>query len=283
MTEDERRADSLAEYLEELNKSRGSLERSVYKAARQQVNEELDAGRGDAFVLAGRGWHPGVIGIVAGRLAEKFHRPVLMIALDQAGVKPGVGSGRTIPGLNLVESLASCSDQLITFGGHSAAAGFKIEEGMVAALREAFNQYVAENLPQDDRTGELQIDAEIPFAALTLSAVESLERMAPFGQGNPRPLLCSTEIELAAPPKTMGGGDRHLAVQLSQSGVRLRGVGFGHGERADELASASGTFSFAYRPVINTFRNRRSVEIHVVDWREDGLVQNQYASAEADS
>ena len=267
ITEDQRRAASLAEYLNELNKSRDSLERSVYKAAQQQALEAIDAGNGHAFVLAGRGWHAGVIGIVAGRLAEKFHRPVLLVALDQAGSKPGMGSGRAIPGFNLVEGLASCKELLISHGGHAAAAGFKVAESNLESLRAAFCQYAAENLSELDLQAELNIDGEIPFAALTLEALQRVERLAPFGQANPRPLLCTTDVELAAEPKTIGGGDRHLALQLAQHGVRIRGVAFGRGEYADELAKRDGPLSFAYRPVINTFRNRRSVEIHVVDWQ----------------
>ncbi|NIL99352.1 MAG: single-stranded-DNA-specific exonuclease RecJ [Planctomycetales bacterium] len=267
ITEDQRRASSLAEYLGELNKSRESLERSVYKAARQQALDAIDAGHGTAFVLADHGWHAGVIGIVAGRLADKFHRPVLLVALDQAASKPGMGSGRAIPGFNLVEGLASCQELLISHGGHAAAAGFKVAENNLESLRTAFCQYAAENLAEQDLQAELKIDGEIPFAALTMQAVEHLERLAPFGQANPRPLLCTTDVELAAPPKTIGGGDRHLALQLAQHAVRIRGVAFGQGEYADQLSQREGTLSFAYRPVINTFRNRRSVEIHVVDWQ----------------
>ncbi|NIP86922.1 MAG: single-stranded-DNA-specific exonuclease RecJ [Planctomycetales bacterium] len=275
ITEDQGRAGSLAEYLHELNKSRDSLERSVYKAARQQAEADLDAGQETALVLAGRGWHAGVIGIVAGRLVEKFHRPVLLVALDPAGSRPGVGSGRTIPGFNLVEGLASCQELLVSHGGHAAAAGFKVEEGQLDSLRTAFCQYARENLSEAELQAELTIDGEIPFAALTLDALEQLERLAPFGQGNPRPLLCTTDVQLAAEPQTIGGGDRHLALQLAQHGVRIRGVAFGRGEYADQLAQGDGLFSFAYRPVINTFRNRRRVEIHVVDWQSASAAERK--------
>jgi single-stranded-DNA-specific exonuclease len=144
-----------------------------------------------------------------------------------------------------------------------------VEPSQLDAFRGALQDYLADHFPQSSAPSELRIDAEVPFSALTLAAVQQIERLAPFGQANPRPLLCSSGIELAAPPRTIGGGDRHLALQLSHYGVRLRGVAFGGGEWASQLSDIGGPLSFAYRPVINTFRGRRSVEIHIDDWQPD--------------
>src|SRR5262245_22167460 len=136
MTTDSReRAQQLAEYIHELNSSRESLERSIQLAAAKQIKEQFDPDGDSALVLAGRDWHQRVIGLVAGRLAEKYHRPVILIALDKFGVKPGVGSARSPNGLNLHAALASCSQHLVSFGGHTCAAGLKIEESRVDAFR----------------------------------------------------------------------------------------------------------------------------------------------------
>lgn len=261
------RASALAEYLSELNGSRQSLERSIYLAANKQAQEEYDVEQDPALVLAERGWHPGVIGIVAGRLAEKFHRPVVLVALDELGVKPGVGSARSVPGFNLHEALASCTHHLLSHGGHAAAAGLKIDETNLDAFRSDFCECAASGISDEQRVAELWIDAEVGFGELSLPSVLELERLAPFGQANPRPLLCATGVTLAGAPQRIGGGGRHLSLKLSQHGATLRGVAFGGGDWADELAGVEGPLSVAFRPVINDFRGRRSVELHVADWQ----------------
>jgi single-stranded-DNA-specific exonuclease len=269
------RAAALADYLHELNGSRESLERSVYLAASKQIQERFDPEIDAALVLDGRDWHPGVIGIVAGRLAEKHHRPVVMIALDGVGVKPGIGSARGVPGFDMHEALRACSEHLLSHGGHAAAAGLKIEEPRIDAFRDDFCRLASQAIREDQRTAELWIDSETPFSSLTLDVVQEIEKLAPFGQGNHRPLLAATGITLAEPPKRIGGGGRHLAVRLVQHGVKLRGVAFGGGDWSAELAAADGPISLAFRPVINSFNGRRTVELHVADWRCDDELPNE--------
>jgi len=269
LTDSTERAAQLAEYLNELNASRESLERKIYLAANKQAQEQFDPESDAALVLADRGWHAGVTGIVAARLVEKYHRPVVLIALDPLGVKLGLGSARSVPGFQLHEALAACGPRLASHGGHAAAAGLKIEESQVDAFRAEFCEYAAEQIAAASRVAEIHIDAETPFSALTLKAVEQLEHLAPFGHGNPRPLLCTSDVQLAEPPRRIGGGERHLALRLVQHGVPLRAVAFGGGEWADDLAKSNGPIAVAFRPVINEFRGRRSVELHLCDWRSD--------------
>ncbi len=262
------RATELSQYLDQLNASRKTLERSIQLAAGKQAKEIYDLENEPALVVADRGWHPGVIGIVAGRLAEKFHRPVVVISWDQLGLKPGVGSARSVPGCNLHEALLSCQDFLLGCGGHAAAAGLKIEESQLSAFRVAFSEAVAKQLGASPQDGELAIDAEAPLSAFTLQAVQQIERLAPFGQSNSRPLLCTTDVKLDGPPKTMGNEGHHLSMKLSQYGVSFRAVAFGGGDWLDDLIEATGPLDVAFRPVINTFRGQRNVELHLVDWRK---------------
>lgn len=266
-TDSAERATALAEYIHELNSQRDSLERSIYLAANKQVKENFHPEHEPALVLNGRGWHPGVIGIVASRLVDKYHRPVVIIAQDNLGIKSATGSGRSACGVNLHEAFAACTEHLVGHGGHAAAAGLRIEDDNIDGFREAFCEYVAGELTEENRTAEVHIDAEAPFSQLTLQTVEQIETLAPFGQGNPRPVLCCSDIELPVPPKTMGGGDRHLNAQLRHGQVTLRAVAFGKGEWAESLSKHNGPVEIAYRPVINEFRGRRNVEIHLVDWR----------------
>lgn len=260
------RANALAEHVHRLNSDRDSLERKVLRAATEQIEEHFDPVNDPALVLAGRGWHPGVIGIVAGRIAEKHHRPTIVISLDEFGGKPGVGSGRSACGLNLHHALAACRDHLVSCGGHAAAAGLKVEEDRVDTFRAAFCEHVSAEVAPADRIAEIQIDAETALGHLTLQTVEAMERLSPFGQCNPRPVLCVSGVMLAEPPKKMGEGERHLAVTLHHQGKRIRGIAFGKAEWADELAKA-GPLDIAFRPVINEFRGYKNVEIHLVDWR----------------
>jgi single-stranded-DNA-specific exonuclease len=267
VTERPERARELAEYIDNLNATRQTLERSIHLAAAKQVKEQFDPLEDAALVLADQGWHPGVIGIVAGRLAERFHRPVVMISWDKTGMRPGVGSARSVPGFDLHAALAECGEFLISHGGHAAAAGLKIAPGQLSGFRGAFCEMAASRISEEQRFAELFIDVEAPLSAFTLQAVQQIERLGPFGQGNTRPLLCASGATLTAPPRAMGSNGTHLSMMLGQHGVTMRAVAFGGGDWAEALAAVEGPLDIAFRPVINNFRGRQSVELHLVDWR----------------
>ncbi len=267
------RAQELAQYIDGLNSTRQTLERSMQLAASKQAKESFDPVQDAALVLADHDWHPGVIGIVAGRLADRFHRPVVMISWDKTGMRPGVGSARSVPGFDLHAALADCGEFLVAHGGHAAAAGLKIEERQLAGFRNAFCETAATRISHDQRIAELFIDVEAPLSAFTLQTVYQIERLAPFGQGNARPLLCASGVTISGEPKAIGSSGRHLSLNLSQHGVTLRAVAFGGADWADELAAVAGPLDIAFRPVINNFRGRQSVEIHLVDWRPAGAAE----------
>lgn len=261
------RAFKLAEYIHQLNDQRQTLERSVFRAAHQQARELFDPRNVPALVLSGRGWHPGVIGIVAGRLAEKYHRPVVLISLDELSSKPGMGSGRSVPGFNLHEALAACGEHLIAHGGHNAAAGLTVDEAAIDAFRIDFCAYAERNISVEERVAELFVDAEAPFAMLTHQTVRQIESLAPFGHGNARPVLCTREVHLAEAPRRIGSSGRHLSLKLEQHGIKVRAVAFGGGEWEDQLLAADGPLAVAFKPVINTWRGRHTVEMQLTDWR----------------
>ena len=266
--ENEERAKSLAEYIDQLNKSRDSLDRSILRAANKQIKEEFDIAIEPAIVLGHTDWHVGVIGIVAGRLAEKYHRPTILISIDKLGNKPATGSCRTSGGVDLLKALQGCSEHLIKFGGHRAAAGISIDPAKIPEFREAFCHQIALQSTPEERIPELDIDAEAQLSQLTIQTINELEKLAPFGQGNPRPVMCVSNVKLARSPKTMGKEDRHLDLQLIQQDIKIRAVGFGKGEWVQELSSlAESPFDFAFKPVINDFGGRRKVELHLIDFR----------------
>lgn len=268
VTQDETRADALAAYIQVLNENRTKLERSIQLSASKQLKEVHSPADDPAFVLASPTWHPGVIGIVAGKLAEKYRRPVVMIALDKLGSKPGTGSGRSPNGVNLHAAFQECGSLLISGGGHAAAAGLRIEESNLSAFRSAFMEAVAEQMSDDVAEAEIDFDAEAPLGQLDLSVMGQVELLAPFGMGNPRPLFCAIGVDLAEAPKLMGESGRHMSLQLAQHGHRMRGVAFGQAEEwLPEMSEVSGPIDLAFRPVINEFRGFRKVELQLVDWR----------------
>lgn len=266
-TDSAERAQKLAEFIHGLNDQRQTLERSVYRAAHKIAEEKYDPAQSAALVLAGRGWHAGVIGIVAGRLAEQYHRPTILISLDELGAKPAMGSGRSVNGFNLHAALAACDEHLVCHGGHEAAAGLTIDERAIDAFRRDFCAYAEASISEEERIAELFVDAETPLTALTHQTVRQIENLAPFGCGNERPMLCTSEVRLAEPPRRIGTNGHHLSLRLEQHGVALRGVAFGGGDWEQDLIDANGPLSIAFKPVINSFRGRQTVEMHIADWR----------------
>ncbi|RMF88990.1 MAG: single-stranded-DNA-specific exonuclease RecJ [Planctomycetota bacterium] len=266
ITEREDRARELAEYIDRLNDQRQSLERSIYLRALKQAKEKFDPENDAALVLADYQWHKGVIGIVAGRLAETFHRPVVVVSLDRSGTSPGTGSARSIPGVHLYHALSACCDHLIKYGGHAMAAGLSIDPGQLDAFRAALCEYVAENYDPASIVPELAIDAEFPLASFTTEVVRQLETLGPFGEGNQRPLMCTTGVEITE-AKVIGKSGRHLSMRVRQHDTNLRAVAFGAADRLEELESSAGPFDIAFRPAINDFRGFQRVELQLVDWR----------------
>ena len=268
---DAERAESLASYVHELNARRETEERSILLAATKQALERFDPEHDAALVLADRGWNAGIVGIVAGRLADRFHRPVAIIAQGAHQGLVASGSLRSVPGFDVHEPLVACRELLVTCGGHAAAAGLRIDDTQIDAFRTAFVAEVTARMPDTLRRAQLTIDGETTLAGISLHAVEQIERLAPFGQGNRRPVLCASSVTLAEAPRTIGGGGRHLSLQVMQHGAKVRGVAFGGAEWLPHLPAPGQPFHIAFKPKINEFRGRRTAEIEVIDWRPDGI------------
>ncbi|MEX0704507.1 MAG: DHH family phosphoesterase [Planctomycetales bacterium] len=261
------RALALAQYLEELNRNRQTVERKIFKQAKELVAAQERWANDPALVLAHPEWHAGVIGIVANRVAEHFEKPAVLIALD-AQKRLGQGSGRSFGGFDLHAALCACAEHLASFGGHRAAAGLRIAGDGVDHFREAFCAYATQfHRPAQD-AGDLRIDAEVRLADVTAPAVKELDRLGPFGHENPRPVFVSTGVELAEPPRTMGEGDRHLQIRVRQNGsAPVRAIAFGKGEWAEELQQAGPRIAISFAANINAFRGFERVELQLKDWQ----------------
>lgn len=224
LTEDEDRAAEIAAELSRANGERRATEREVdaaAEAALRELPDELREARG--LVLAGEGWHPGVIGIVASRLVERHHRPVVVISLDGEG--EGRGSGRSIPGFDLLAALEACAEHLEGFGGHRAAAGLQLRAENLDAFRAAFAAHAMLVLGRDDLRRTERIDAMVGGASLGLDLAEELQQLAPFGMGNPgvRLLVPAARVRDV---RAMGEG-KHARFSLHSGAHRALGVAFG--------------------------------------------------------
>jgi single-stranded-DNA-specific exonuclease len=236
LTEDHGRAEEIAKELSRANSERRMTEREVdaaAEAARGELPEWLRDATG--LVIAGEGWHPGVIGIVASRLVERHHRPAIVIALDGEG--NGRGSGRSIPGFDLLAALDACSEHLTRFGGHRAAAGLELRAEDLDPFREAFAAHAATVLSPEDLRRTERIDAMVGGASLGLDLAEELGRLAPFGMGNPgvRLLVPSAQVRDV---RAMGEG-KHCRFSLHSGGHRALGVAFGRSGVGSAAAAQS--------------------------------------------
>ncbi|MEQ1828270.1 MAG: single-stranded-DNA-specific exonuclease RecJ [Pirellula sp.] len=274
-TQDPKRATALAEYIDRLNADRESLERSIVLAASKQAKEQFDIENDAALVLAAPGWHLGVIGVVASRLSEKYHRPVVIIGMDSTGQKAATGSARSQGIIDLHATLEKCNEHLVSCGGHAAAAGMRIEENKIAAFRDAFCELVSTSLRGQKPEPKLDVDAEATFKQLNLNTVSTIEKLAPFGASNPRPILVASNVELSEPAKAMGAGERHMSGRFVQYGSVMRGVAFGQAEWIEPLNSHQGQIDIAFRPNINEFNGMKRVELQLLDWRVAKIPVNE--------
>jgi len=258
-TEDADRAGEIARFLDDQNKKRRTLQQRIFREARARVEEELDLDATPAICLAGEGWHAGVVGIVANRLVETFGRPTILVALDG---ESGQGSGRSIPGFNLLEAVRTGADELTTFGGHAHAAGLRVAADRFEAFREKFYEAARGWIEPKDLVMPIQVDAEVPLGILNVAAVRELNYLAPFGRGNPAPVLVSRPVDVVGVPRQVGGGGRHLSFMVRQDGGSCKAIAFGMGDRLEELLALP-QCQLVYRPTLNHWQGRTSVDLQV--------------------
>jgi single-stranded-DNA-specific exonuclease len=232
LTEDEREAKELAEELETLNRERQMVEERILREAVDQVESWPEPRRRRrGYVVAGEGWHEGVIGIVASRLVERYNRPVVMIAGGDGDWK---GSGRSVPAFDLHGALGACAGHLERFGGHRAAAGLTIAREQVETFAAAFAAHADEALSEEDLRPVTRVDAIVPGSKLNLDLCSELGRLAPFGLGNPGVTLLVDGCEIAE-PSTVGDG-KHLRFRVRQRGRDSgQAIAFGLGTQLDRF------------------------------------------------
>jgi single-stranded-DNA-specific exonuclease len=256
------RAAEIARYLDHQNRARQALERRLTEQACELVEHHgfhRDSCR--AIVLAAEGWHAGVLGIVAARLVESYHRPAVIIALSDG---QGQGSARSIRHFELHHALDACREHLLSFGGHSMAAGLRIEPGRVEAFRAAFMDWANNRLTAADLVPRLELDAEVGLNELDTTTVQRILKLGPFGAGNPRPRLASGWLNLVGEPRRVGKSQEHLQFAVSDGRATRKAIAFGLGKHLQALRDQRGC-RVAFEPIINSFRGSASVELQVQD------------------
>lgn len=255
LTEDTKRAAEVSAELNASNEDRQQLEKSILDDVLQRVATDHALRGRKSIVLASESWHSGVIGIVASRIVDLYHRPTILIALQEG---TGKGSGRSIPGFHLHDALHACSDKLLRFGGHKYAAGLSIDEEILSDFADSFDLVAAGLLSAEDLLPELRIDAELLPEQVSLETAELLSSLEPFGMGNPRPVFVMRAVKLIQWTLLK---ERHLKVRFLAAGFSFEAIGFDMANRVPE----HDTLDVAFSLDINNWKGRQTVRLRLKD------------------
>jgi single-stranded-DNA-specific exonuclease len=262
LSEDYEEAAGLSEWLDGLNAERQRIEEEVYQRALSKLDRDV-ADTDTVIVLSEEGWHEGVLGIVASRLAEKFYRPVFVFTLENGIAK---GSARSIPSFDIRGGLAGCGQFLMTYGGHKQAAGVRMKAENMRSFEEAIRQIVVQSLDKDDLVPMLRIDSDIELPQISHALVRELEMLEPFGCGNAEPLFGSKGLGVAA-PRTVG--NNHLKMRLSKNSQSFDAIGFHMGLHFEHLGCPD-VIDAVFAPAFNEWNGTRHLQLVLRDFRAGG-------------
>ena len=245
ISNNEKEAKELASILELENYARRKIDVNTFDVAIQLVEETLDFENDKAIILHQEGWHPGVIGIVASRLVEKYYRPTIMLTTVDGVAK---GSARSISNFDIYEALQQCKDYLIQFGGHSAAAGLTIDLEKLSAFKVKFNEIVRSSINDDELLPEIVIDSLLSFSEITPKLLRILDQFSPFGPGNMRPVFLSENVKLYNTPRKVGNNQTHVLCSFKQEGCDkiFDCIGFNMSDYYDILINSNGDLNIVY-------------------------------------
>jgi single-stranded-DNA-specific exonuclease len=254
MTEKQTEAHVLASKIDATNVRRRAVEQEILEQATAMIDDQMESRR--TLLLASENWHTGVLGIVASRLVDRYHKPV-MIAAIKDGI--AVGSGRSIDGFDLHSAMKKVSHCFLRFGGHSHAAGFTLEVSQLEALRKGLEEEAQEHLRPKDMIPTIRVDSELSFKNITLDVIHQINALAPFGEGNPEPVFMARSVKVF---ESRIVGERHLKLRLGQGGQALDAIAFGLGNR-HPLKGISTDFLFT--PEINRWKGTENVQLKIID------------------
>ena len=261
VTQNRNEARQLAIELDNENKYRQMIERDILQQTFDIIETNRYADNEGGIVVASEGWHPGVIGIVASRVVDKYFRPTIILTDDNGVYK---GSARSIPGFHLYDGLSSLSDLLLSFGGHKYAAGVKIAKENLEEFRERFNKIVIENLNKEDFIPEINIDAEIDSKDITDEIMQYLEKLEPYGQGNKEPVFYMKKVSKYQYETFVGKEQNHLKCIFEKKGILFDAIGFNMKEYKSIVAE-NDEFDILFSLVHNTWKNTKTIQLNIKD------------------
>jgi single-stranded-DNA-specific exonuclease len=264
LTEDPARIAELMQLLESSNRARKDIEDEIFRQAVDRIERSPELQRDPVIIVADERWHVGVVGIVAARLVDRYARPAFVLAIEGDVAK---GSGRSVQGFGLHGAIEASRDLLLSGGGHAMAAGAGVRRDRLEDFRARVNEYAAKVLSRGMPEATLPVDDEVRLSGVTQGLVRELARLEPHGEGNRAPRLVASHLRVAGPPRLMGKKNDHLSFFVSEpDGPGLRAVAFGRADWFDSIGAAR-TVSLAFRPVLNEWQGRESVELHVDDMK----------------
>ena len=264
LARDRAEAERLAGVLDDVNQQRRTLQQNVEQTVHERIGQQYGGTPPAAIVLGDADWHLGVVGIVAARIAETYHRPTFLLQISNGAAR---GSGRSIPAFDLYGGLQHCAEWLQQFGGHRYAAGLTMAAEHLPALQEAFIRYADDRLEADDLRPVLRLEAVVLLRDVTETLVNELAALAPHGSGNPAPVFAACGVRVASPVRRLGQEGQHARFRVEQDGAGLEVIAFQQGEQVMEAAASGGLLDIAFTPVINTWRQRRNLELHLRNLR----------------
>jgi single-stranded-DNA-specific exonuclease len=256
---DAARTREIAERLEGLNRERQRVENGILRAIVAQLERRADLGAQYTLVLAGEGWHRGVIGIVAQRVVERYHRPALVIGTED-GV--GVGSGRSIPRFHLLDALTSVGDLFQRFGGHAQAAGFTLAAERIPELTRRFEEHARTVLTASELEPALRVDAPVDLAEVDWPLYQEIIQLEPFGMGNPTPVFGACGVRLIATPRILQ--EKHLKLRVGKGARTLDALGWGWAARAPSLSPGQ-KVDLAFTLEQNNYQDVASLQLVIKD------------------
>jgi single-stranded-DNA-specific exonuclease len=256
---DAHEAERLAQLLDTVNQQRRTLQQAMETAVHERIARQYNGRPPAAIVLGDPSWHLGVVGIVAAKIAESYHRPTFLLHINGDTAR---GSGRSIPAFNLYYGLQHCAQWLRQFGGHKYAAGLTMDTAQLPLLQEHFIRFAAATLSPEDLQPILHLDAVLTLVDITPALVTDLERCEPHGAGNPTPLFCAQAVQLASPVRRLGQQGQHARFRVTQDGASLNVVAFHQAEQVLALP-AGAVVDIAFTPTINTWRDQSQLELHL--------------------
>jgi len=261
-TNSEVEAANIACVLTEQNTHRQTIQQKVLDEALLKIEEEVNLDKETCIVLAKENWHKGVIGIVASKIVEIYHRPTILISIEN---DIGFGSGRSISNFHLLEAIDSCKSLLMNYGGHKQAAGIKINKKNIEKLREEINKYAKANISTEDLIPKINLDVKLKLSQINVDLINELNKLPPFGIGNPKPTFCSINLITMDDPWILK--EKHIKMDFRDEFTTIKAIGFSMAHFYNEVMENSGQIHVAYFPEVNEWNDEKTIQLNLKDMK----------------